>query len=139
MLSAGAALGATQLQHKRYTTGTRLLVSGSSSLSPVDEITRRQLAQQRAVLFSQIATTSPVFTAAAQEADKTASVPVEGQGLAINAVASGADPFLTISVTANTPEAAQIMANSFVEVLPGQLSKLDQLPSVVDTLLTVVN
>lgn len=139
MLSAGAALGATQLQHKRYTTATRLLVSGSSSLSAVDEITRRQLAQQRAVLFSQIATTTPVATAAEQAADKSSGQSVEAANAAISATATGTDPFLTITVTADTPSAAQELANAYVDVLPKELAKLDQLPSVVDTLLTVVN
>jgi capsular exopolysaccharide synthesis family protein len=105
----------------------------------VDEITRRQLAQQRAVLFSQIATTTPVEVAAAQAADKTVTSPVEGTSPGVSASASGDDPFLTITVTADSPEAAQALANSFVRVLPKQLAKLDQLPSAVGALLTVVN
>jgi capsular polysaccharide biosynthesis protein len=138
MISVGAALGATQLQTKRYTTSTRLLVSGSSSLSAVDEITRRQLAQQRAVLFSQIATTTPVIGAAEQAADQAGQA-VENANPSVTASATGSDPFLTITVVANTPEAAQALANAFVGVLPKQLAKLDQLPSAVGALLTVVN
>lgn len=141
LVSVGGAIGATQLQHKRYHTSTRLLVSGSSSLSVVDEITRRQLAQQRAVLFSQIATTDPVVRAAENAANE--AVPgqpkVESASPAVTAVASGSDPFLTITVAANTPEAAQAVANAYAGVLPRELSKLDQLPSVADSLLTVVN
>jgi succinoglycan biosynthesis transport protein ExoP len=143
LVSAGAAIGATQLQHKRYHTSTRLIVSGSSSLSVVDEITRRQLAQQRAVLFSQIATTDPVVRAAenaANAAGAGAGAPaVDSAGPAVLASASGTDPFLTITVAASTPEAAQALANVYASVLPRELSKLDQLPSVADSLLTVVN
>jgi receptor protein-tyrosine kinase len=144
LISVGAAVGATSVQHKRYQTATRLLVSGSSGLSAVDEITRRQLAQQRAVLFSQLATTSPVIQAAEQAADSAAgsaggAPPVATTNPSVVASASGNDPFLTISVTANTPEAAQALANQFVNILPAELAKLDQLPSAVKALLTVVN
>lgn len=140
LVSVGAAVAATSIQHKRYQTSTRLLVSGSSSLSAVDEITRRQLAQQRAVLFSQIATTSPVISAAVKAADAThLNPPAAASNAAIGASASGDDPFLTITVTADTPTAAQAIANQFVNVLPPELAKLDQLPSAVKALLTVVN
>jgi capsular exopolysaccharide synthesis family protein len=140
VVCVGAALGATRLEHKRYQSSTRLLVSGSSSLSAVDEITRRQLAQQRAVLFSQIATTDPVVRAAENAADGTGTAEnVAAAHPAIAATADGNDPFLTITVTADTPRAAQAIASVYARVLPGQLAKLDQLPSVVDTLLTVVN
>jgi capsular exopolysaccharide synthesis family protein len=140
LVSVGAAVFATSTQHKRYQSSTRLLVSGSSSLSSVDEITRRQLAQQRAVLFSQIATTSPVIAAAEQAAAKAGVAPqVESSGAGISAAASGTDPFLTITVTANSPQAAQAIANQFVNVLPPELARLDQVPSAVTALLTVVN
>ncbi|MDT4913786.1 MAG: tyrosine-protein kinase, partial [Pseudonocardiales bacterium] len=140
LVSVAAAMGATRLQHERYKTSTRLLVSGSSSLSAVDEITRRQLAQQRAVLFAQIATTDPVVRAAEQAADDAGTgKPVESAGPAVTATASGSDPFLTITVAADTAQAAQAVANIYAKILPGQLAKLDQLPSVVDTLLTTVN
>jgi receptor protein-tyrosine kinase len=140
LVSVGASIAATEVQHKRYQTGTRLLVSGSSTLSGVDEITRRQLAEQRAVLFSQIATTSPVISAAEQAADATGATPkVETSNPAISASATGNDPFLTITVTADTPQAAQALANAFAGVLPTELTKLDQVPSAVRALLTVVN
>jgi capsular exopolysaccharide synthesis family protein len=140
IISTSAALGVTHFEHKRYKSATRLLVSGSSSISAVDEITRRQLAQQRAVLFAQIATTDPVVAAATKAVDKKQpGEPVESARPAVSTSATGNDPFLTITVAADTPEAAQALANIYVEVLPGQLSKLDQLPSAVHTLLTVVN
>jgi receptor protein-tyrosine kinase len=139
LVSVGAAIATTAAQHKRYQTGTRLLVSGSSTLSPVDEITRRQLAQQRAVLFSQIATTSPVIAAAEQAADSNGGTRVENANPSVSASATGNDPFLTITVTADTPQAAQQLANAFSGVLPTELTKLDQVPSAVKALLTVVN
>jgi receptor protein-tyrosine kinase len=140
LVSVGASVFATTLQHKRYETSARLLVSGSSSLSAVDEITRRQLAQQRAVLFSQIATTTPVIIAAERAADGTGISPlVETANPSIGASASGNDPFLTITVSADSPQAAQSIANQFVNVLPPELAKLDQLPSAIKALLTVVN
>lgn len=140
IISTGAAVGATHFEHKRYTTATRLLVSGSSKLSAVDEITRRQLAQQRAVLFAQIATTDPVINAAATAVDNTRpGSSVAAARPAVSATATGNDPFLTISVSADTPQAAQSLANVYAKILPVQLAKLDQLPSVVDALLTVVN
>jgi capsular exopolysaccharide synthesis family protein len=140
IISTGAAIGATHFEHKRYKTATRLLVSGSSKLSAVDEITRRQLAQQRAVLFAQIATTDPVVGAAAKAVDdELPGKPVAAARPAVSATASGTDPFLTITVAADTPQAAQALANIYAKILPAQLAKLDQLPSVINTLLTVVN
>jgi len=140
IVCVGAAIGGTRVEHKRYTSTTRLLVSGSSSLSAVDEITRRQLAEQRATLFSQIATTDPVVRAALAQATRDNSAAnIPGAAASVSASATGNDPFLTIKVTADVPAAAQTIANAYVKILPTQLATLDQLPSVVDTLLTVVN
>lgn len=140
LVSVGAAIGGTHLEHKRYQTSTKLLVSGSSSLSAVDEITRRQLAQQRATLFSQIATTDPVVQAAVQQAaTDSPAANATTSAVSVSASATGNDPFLVITVTADRPLAAQAVANAYVRILPTELQKLDQLPSVTEALLTVVN
>jgi NAD(P)-dependent dehydrogenase (short-subunit alcohol dehydrogenase family) len=65
---AGAGV-ATALQTTTYRASVRLIVSGASSVSDVDEIARRQLAVQRAVAFSQIASTPPAVSAALKVAD----------------------------------------------------------------------
>lgn len=136
----GAALGATTREHKRYQTSTRVLVSGASPQSAIDEITRRNLANQRAALFSQIASTDPVVGAAlsrAQSDDPTAGVPMAHAGIA--ASATGKDPFLVITVTANSGAAARAIATAMPLVLPGELATLDQVPSSTEALLTVVD
>lgn len=135
----GSAIGATRLEHPRYTASTRVLVSGSSSIGAGDEMTRRSLANQRAVVFSQIVTADPVINAAvAAAAAQQPGAGIDLGGVVASASASGSNPFLTISVTARSAAAAKAVADSYPTVLPTQLAALDQVPSAIEALLTVV-
>ena len=139
IVCVGGAIGGTRLEHARYRSSTRLLVSGASPVGVVDELTRRQLAEERAVLFSQISTTDPVVQAAeAAAATASPGADVAGAAPAVSAGATGADPFLTITVSANTAAAAQAIAAAYVQILPTELNKLDQIQSAITTLLTTV-
>jgi capsular exopolysaccharide synthesis family protein len=121
---AGAGV-ATALQTTTYRASVRLIVSGASSVSDVDEIARRQLAVQRAVAFSQIASTPPAVSAALKVADD--SGPYSScASPSVSSSADGTDPFLTISVTDCDPRQAAAVANAYVTVLPGVLKSLKQ-------------
>jgi succinoglycan biosynthesis transport protein ExoP len=113
---------ATYLQTPKYRTGTRLLVSATASESAIDEITKRQLASQRAVAYAQYATTGPAIAAATAEAQATTAVSVA-------ATASGSSPFLVITVTSSNAKAAADVANAYLVVLPSVVTTLDQNPS----------
>lgn len=127
---AGAA-AATMLQTPKYRTSTRLIVSGTSSVSAVDEISRRQLATQRAVAFSQIATTPPAVGAALQAASREEGPFSSKGGPGVSASATGKDPFLDIVVTDSDPHRAAAVANAFVTVLPAVIRQLEQAPNAV--------
>ena len=133
----GAGL-ATLHQHKLYRTSTRLIVSGASSISPIDEITRRQLATQQAVAYSQIASTRPAVEAALQAARKGQSLGASG-GPSVTAIATGEDPFVTITVTDGDPQRAAAVANAYVGVLPGVKNKLEATPNAVTGPLAVID
>ena len=132
----GGAILATSQQTKLYRTSTRILVSGSSDVSAVDEITRRQLATQRAVAFAQIATTGPAVQAAFTEALRH----VQGRPgyPSVSATATGTDPFLVIVVTDSDPRGAAAVAAAFPVVLPQVIAKLEETPSIVPTTLSVL-
>jgi non-specific protein-tyrosine kinase len=130
----------TQTEHKRYATTVRLLIPGSSELGASDEITQRQLAQQRALLFAQLAPTGPIVAAA------TAAASADHPGVdfavtrpTVAASASGKDPFLSITVRAESPVAAQYLANAFAPILPAEAIRLNQITSTQTIMLTVVN
>ena len=127
---AGAA-AATFSQTPQYRSSTRLLVSGSSNVSAADEIARRQLANERAVAFAQIAPTGPAVQAAKNQAHVTEPVTVE-------AAAAGDSPFIVVTAAANSGASAQAVANAYVKVLPATINALDQLPSAVPTALSVL-
>lgn len=131
----GAAL-ATSRQTDRYRTSTRILVSGSSDVSAVDEITRRQLATQRAVAFAQIATTGPAVAAALTEGMK--HVVARSGYPSVTASATGTDPFLVIVVTDSDPQRAAAVAAAYPVVLPRIIAKLEETPSIVPTTLSVL-
>jgi len=123
------SFGATKLQTPRYAATTRLLVSGSSSVSAIDEISRRQLAIQRATSFAQIASTAPAVKAA-YDAANAAAGPFSKSGYpSLSADADGTDPFIVIRVTDTDKRRAQAVANSVVSTLPRVVSRLDQAPS----------
>jgi capsular exopolysaccharide synthesis family protein len=126
---AGAGI-ATAFQTTTYRTSVRLIVSGASSVSSVDEISRRELAVQRAVAFAQIATTAPAVTAATSAA--SASGPFKPcASPAVSAGADGTDPFLTVTVTDCDPQQAAAVANAYVAVLPKVLKDLEQVTAAV--------
>src|SRR4051812_43002989 len=118
--------GATTMQTKKYAASTTLVVAGSSSVSAVDEISRRQLAIQRATAFAQIAGTGPAVQAALDYA-QTHDGPFTGPGgPSVTATASGTDPFISIRVTDRDPARAMSVANAYVTVLPGVINELEQ-------------
>src|SRR4051794_20255769 len=89
ILCLGAAAAATFLATPTYRASSRLLVSGSSSVSAIDEISRRQLANERAVAYAQIASTGPAVQAAEQAAGATT-------GVSVSASADGDSPFIRV-------------------------------------------
>src|SRR4051812_18387530 len=122
--------GATALQTKKYAASSKLVVAGSSSVSAVDEISRRQLAIQRATAFAQIASTAPAVQAALDYA-QTQAGPFSGPGgPSVSASASGTDPFISIHVTDRDPKRAQAVANAYVTVLPGVINELEKAKAV---------
>jgi capsular exopolysaccharide synthesis family protein len=126
---AGAGI-ATAFQTTTYRTSVRLIVSGASSVSSVDEISRRELAVQRAVAFSQIATTAPAVKAATNAA--SAAGPFKPcASPAVSSGADGTDPFLTVTVTDCDPQQAAAVANAYVGILPKVLKSLDQVNAAV--------
>jgi polysaccharide biosynthesis transport protein len=126
---AGAGV-ATAFQPTTYQTSARLIVSGASSVSSVDEISRRELAVQRAVAFSQIATTGPAVTAAINSA--SAAGPFKPcASPAVSSSADGTDPFLTVTVTDCDPNQAAAVANAYVKILPNVLKSLEQVTAAV--------
>ena len=118
---------ATLLATPIYTTQTRLIVSGSSGSGGIDEISRRQLASQRAVAYAQIANTTPARYAAIARATSNGTVFGSG-GPAVSAVATGDDPFLVITVKDPDRRRAAAVANSFAAVLPDVMAKLESTP-----------
>lgn len=118
---AGAEVS-TYLQTPKYRTSTRLLVSATAAESAIDEITKRQLASQRAVAYAQYATTGPAVAAATQEARVSS-------GVSVAATASGSSPFLIITTTSSNARAAAAVANAYLTVLPKVVTSLDQNPS----------
>jgi capsular exopolysaccharide synthesis family protein len=126
---AGAGV-ATAFQATTYQTSVRLIVSGASSVSSVDEISLRQLAVQRAVAFSQVATTAPAVTAALASA--AAAGPFKPcASPSVSASADGTDPFVTVTVTDCDPKQAAAVANAYVVILPKVLKSLEQVPAAV--------
>ena len=114
--TAGAGV-ATAFQTTTYQASVRLIVSGASNVSDVDEIARRQLAVQNAVAFSQVASTGPavkdaITAAAADGPYKACASP------AVSASADGTDPFVNISVIDCDPRQAAAVANAYVKILP---------------------
>jgi capsular exopolysaccharide synthesis family protein len=131
LVCVGAAAAATFTQAPRYRASTRLLVSGSSSVSAIDEISRRQLADQRAVAYSQIASTGPAIQAAVQAAGvKT--------GVSVVASADTTSPFIRIAVTGRSSHDVAAVANVYVTTLPTVVTRLDQTPSAAPPELSVL-
>ena len=136
LLSVGAALLLTQISGKRYKSSTRLLVSGSST-SAAGEAATRHLALQRADLIARLATSDDVVAAAQRVAAET--VHVNGSHVSVDASAGSSEPLLTITVTADDPDAAQAVAKAYPLVLPGQLARVNELPPIASgALLTIV-
>ncbi|HEX3907421.1 MAG TPA: polysaccharide biosynthesis tyrosine autokinase [Mycobacteriales bacterium] len=127
--TAGAGV-ATAFQTTTYQASVRLIVSGASNVSDVDEIARRQLAVQNAVAFAQVAGTGPavkdaITAAAADGPFKACAYPQ------VSANADGTDPFVNISVIDCDPRQAAAVANAYVKILPTALKQLDQVAAAV--------
>ena len=130
---------ATVRAHKTYRASIRIIFSGASGVSPIDEISRRQLANQRAVAFSQIAATGPAVraaTAAAVASNGPFSTPGNP---GVTAAASGDDPFLDITVTDRDPRKTAAVANAYVTVLAKVVNDLEQTPTAVPETLSAVD
>ena len=123
--TAGAGY-ASERQTPTYSTTAQLIVNGSSSLSASDELATRQLADERAVAFAQIASTGPALQAALQLAQQVAGPFSATGGPSASASASGKDPFLYVRVTDTDPRRAEAVANAYVKILPGTIQKLEQ-------------
>src|SRR3954447_12555503 len=104
LLCLGASAAATFTQTPVYRSSTRLLVSGSSSVSAIDEISRRQLANERAVAFAQIASTGPAVAAGIQAAGVRTPA-------SVSASADGSSPFISLVVTGRNGRDAAAVAN----------------------------
>jgi capsular exopolysaccharide synthesis family protein len=126
-----AAGAATLLQPKQYRSSTRLLVSGSSSVSAIDEISRRELANQRAVAYAQIAGTGPAVAEAVKESGAK-TYPT------IRASADGTSPFITILAIGSNAQDVASVANIYVSVLPKVVTELDKAPSAAPPTLSVL-
>lgn len=122
---------ATFLQPKQYKSSARLLVSGSSSVSAIDEISRRELANQRAVAYAQIASTGPAVAEAVKESGATGFPTVR-------AVADGDSPFITITAIGSDARTVADVANAYVKVLPRVITELDKAPSASPPTLSVL-
>jgi capsular exopolysaccharide synthesis family protein len=126
---AGAAI-ATVLTTPEYQSTAKLIVNGSSNVSGVDEIVSRELADQRATAFAQIASTGPAVQAALKQAEST-HAPFNSKGSpSVSASATGTSPFITIDVTDSDPRRAEAVANAYAKVLPQVLELLKQ-PTIV--------
>ena len=132
----GGALLATSQQPRLYQTSVRILVSGASNVSAVDEVTRRQLATQRAVAFAQIATTGPAVQAAVVEALR--HVPGGPGYPSVTATATGKDPFLVVVVSDRDPRRAAAVAAAFPVVLPRVVERLEGTTGAAPTVLSVL-
>src|SRR4051812_31700626 len=105
--------GATTMQTKKYAATTQLLVSGASGVSAIDEISRRQLAVQRASTFAELADTGPAVQAALKSAEESAGPFRASGGPAVTATSNGTDPFIYIRVADTDPRRAQAVANAY--------------------------
>lgn len=123
VICTAGAVAASYTQTPRYTTTTRLLVSGIQGGNAIDEIARRQLANQRAVAYSQLVSTGPAVAAAVRRSGMT------GAAQSISASADGSSPFVVVTVQANSARAAQAIANAYVTVLPEVIQQLEETPT----------
>lgn len=119
----GGAAAATLLKTPLYRTTTRLIVSGGSNISAIDELSRRQLAQERATAFAQIASTPPAIRAAAQAAGAAPG------GVSVTALAPAETPFVDITVSGKDRHQVQAIANGYLNSLPAVVAGLDQVAS----------
>jgi len=131
VLALAGAATATFTQTPKYKACTQILVAGSNGVNAVDEIADRQLASQRAVAYSQIATTAPAIRAATAAAGAGAT--------GVSATADGTSPFLNICATAMAGHAAAAVANAYVTVLPQVVHSLEQGSSAVPARLTTLS
>ena len=148
VLGAAAGFGYALREQKRYQSSIQLAVSGASTLGGADELTQSLLANQRALLFAQIASKDPVVKAAEAELAKTAPNALVGAHISVSAVGPSAassdalttqSPFFTVTVTANNPSAARALATAFPPILPQQFSNINQVPiSTVQNLLSIL-
>lgn len=135
---AGAGI-ATKFNAVRYTATAELIVNGSSTISATDEIATRELADERAVAFSQIATTAPAIQAALVKAE-TLSGPFSPKGRpSVSASASGTSPFIVIHVSDADAHRAQAVANAYATILPTIIQKLEQTPVATPEEISVVS
>ena len=134
LVCTGGAFLTSKAQTPVFTTSTRLLVSGidDAANQSLDEVSRRQLASERAGAYAQLAGTGPAIGAAVDAAGANGSQP------SVTAAADGVSPFIVITVSATSGRAAQAIAASYVEVLPQIVSRLEQSPSSKPPTLTTL-
>lgn len=135
---AGAGL-ATKLSTLRYTATSQLIVNGSSSISATDEVATRELADERAVAFAQIASTAPAVQAALSKAEASSGPFSPKGGPSVSASASGTSPFIVIHVSDTDARRAQAVANAYTTILPTVIQKLEQTPVAAPEEIAVVS
>ncbi len=104
----------------RYTSSSRLLVTGAVAGGADAEAAASQLAAQRAAAYAQLIQTGPGLAIAAQSAG------VVGEGPTVTALADGKSPFIAITVEASSPRGAQALAAAFESTLPQIVARLEQ-------------
>lgn len=113
-----------------YQTSVRMIASGSQTGQPVDEVTARVLAVQRAAALAQVAATAPAIKAAAAAAGYRGDVP------SVSASSDKDGPFLTVTVTDTEPKRAKAIADAFAQILPSTMTRLE---GQTDTSVSVSN
>lgn len=133
VLCVAGAAGASYLQKPRFTTAVQLLVAGSANETSTDELVARQLAAQRAGAYSLLLGTAPAVSEVASRVGAAASHP------AVTAAADGTSPFITLTVTADTAQAAQAIANGYAPLIPEIVAKLEQRPTTSSVTITAMS
>jgi succinoglycan biosynthesis transport protein ExoP len=113
-----AAVAVSARQASRYTSTTRLLVTSQGG-DPQAVQFSSQIASARAASYAQLIQTPPGVAVVRDLAKVTTeTVSVEA--------AAGGTPFITISVEAGSPEAAQALAAAYPKAVPVIVSRLEQ-------------
>lgn len=123
VVCAAGALAASFTQTPRYTSSTQLLVGGTPNESGTDELVARQLAAQRAGAYSLLLPAPPAV------AEVSERMGVVGGNAAVAATADGTSAYINVTVTADSPQAAQKIAVGYGRFTAEVVAKLEQRPA----------